>query len=83
MVLVSGTPLLERLVEMAKANGLSDFVFLTGYKAEAIEDHFGDGDKFGVRIEHVPRRGRSAPPAPFALRGISSMRRSSCCTATS
>jgi mannose-1-phosphate guanylyltransferase/phosphomannomutase len=53
MVLVSGKPLLERLVEMAKANGMNDFIFLTGYKADMIEEHFGNGDKFGVRIEHV------------------------------
>jgi histidinol-phosphate phosphatase family protein len=53
MVPVEGKPLLERLVEMAKANGMNDFVFLTGYKADVIEEHFGNGDKFGVRIEHV------------------------------
>jgi histidinol-phosphate phosphatase family protein len=53
MVPVSGKPLLERLVEMVRANGMSDLVFLNGYKADVIEEHFGNGDKFGVRIEHV------------------------------
>ena len=53
MVPVSGKPLLEHLLEMAKASGMTDFVFLNGYKAEVIEEHFGNGDRFGVRIEHI------------------------------
>lgn len=53
MVLVSGVPLLERVVEMAKSSGMGDLVFLNGYMSEVIEEHFGDGHEFGVRIEHV------------------------------
>jgi mannose-1-phosphate guanylyltransferase/phosphomannomutase len=53
MVSVLGKPLLERLVETSKASGLREFVFLNGYKADVIEDHFGDGRRFGVAIQHV------------------------------
>lgn len=53
MVPVGGRPLLERLVETARDGGFDDLVFLTGYRAEAIEAHFGDGTRFGVRIAHV------------------------------
>jgi D,D-heptose 1,7-bisphosphate phosphatase len=53
MVPVAGRPLLERLVEVAKASGFTEFLFLNGHLAEVIEDHFGDGSAFGVSIEHV------------------------------
>lgn len=53
MVPVAGRPLLERLVDVGKAAGFSEFVFLNGHLAEVIEEHFGDGSRFGVQIEHV------------------------------
>ena len=53
MVPVAGVPLLERLVGVAKASGLTEFLFLNGHLAEVIERHFGDGSAFGVSIEHV------------------------------
>jgi len=53
MVPVGGRPLLERLVETARAGGFDDLVFLTGHMGEVIEAHFGDGAAFGVRITHV------------------------------
>lgn len=53
MVPIGGRPLLERLVDTARASGFHDFIFLTGHMGEVIENHFGDGSAFGVRIEHV------------------------------
>ena len=50
---LAGTPLLERQVLTARAAGFDEFVFLTGHLAGVIEDHFGDGTRFGVHIEHV------------------------------
>jgi mannose-1-phosphate guanylyltransferase/phosphomannomutase len=53
MVPVAGVPLLQRLVEISKAAGFDDLVFLNGHLAEVIEDYFGDGTQYGVRIRHV------------------------------
>lgn len=53
MVPVAGRPLLEHLVAVGKTSGFEEFVFLNGHLAEVIEDHFGDGSHFGVKIEHV------------------------------
>jgi mannose-1-phosphate guanylyltransferase/phosphomannomutase len=53
MVPIAGTPLLERLVEVGKASGFDDFLFLTGHLGERIEAHFGDGSRFGVKIAHL------------------------------
>ena len=50
MIDVGGRPYLERVVESFA--GFEQFVFLTGYRADVIEDHFGDGSAWGVRIEY-------------------------------
>jgi NDP-sugar pyrophosphorylase family protein len=52
MIDVDGRPYLERVVESFAERGLRELVMLTGYKAEVIEEHFGDGAKFGVRIAY-------------------------------
>lgn len=52
MIEVGGRPYLERVIEAFAECGLCDFVMLTGYKAEVIEDHFGDGAKLGVRVAY-------------------------------
>jgi mannose-1-phosphate guanylyltransferase/phosphomannomutase len=52
MIAIGGRPFLERVVEGFAIRGLSDFILLVGYRAEVIEEHFGDGSRFGVRIRY-------------------------------
>jgi mannose-1-phosphate guanylyltransferase/phosphomannomutase len=52
MVSIAGRPLLEHIVDAAKASGFRDFVFLTGHLGEVIEQHFGDGSKDNIRIAY-------------------------------
>jgi D-glycero-D-manno-heptose 1,7-bisphosphate phosphatase len=52
MIEIGGRPYLERVIESFSERGLRDFVLLTGYKADVIEEHFGDGARFGVRIAY-------------------------------
>lgn len=58
MIAIGGRPYLERVLESFSEKGLNDFVLLTGYKHEVIEEHFGDGARFGMRViysrEHEP-----------------------------
>jgi histidinol-phosphate phosphatase family protein len=53
MIPVAGKPLLEHQVELAKKFDFTDLIFFVHYRADLIENHFGDGQKFGVRIRHV------------------------------
>ena len=53
MVLIKGEPFLRYLVENLRLHGILDFVFSVGYLGEQIESHFGDGSKFGCRIEYA------------------------------
>lgn len=52
MIPVGGRPYLELVLESFAGRGLRDFVLLTGYRSEAIEEHFGDGVRFGLGIEY-------------------------------
>jgi NDP-sugar pyrophosphorylase family protein len=56
MIAIGGRPYLERVVESFAKRGLRDFVMLTGHLAEVIERHFGDGTRFGVRIDYSRER---------------------------
>ncbi len=54
MVPVNGVPLLQHQASWLCANGVTDIVFLTGYRAEQVEEHFGDGSGFGFRAHYSP-----------------------------
>jgi len=52
MILVNGRPFLEHLIKMLKENGIKEVVILTGYLSEKIQEHFGNGSKFGLNIKY-------------------------------
>jgi histidinol-phosphate phosphatase family protein len=52
MVEVNGRPFLEYLVDQLREQGFDRLLLLLGYRAEAIQDHFGDGGRWGVEIEY-------------------------------
>jgi len=52
MIPIAGRPYLELVLESFAGKGLNRFVLLTGYRAEVIEERFGDGAKFGMHIEY-------------------------------
>lgn len=53
MVAVNGRPFLEYLVELLKQNDIENILILLGYLPEKITDHFGDGRRFGVKINYA------------------------------
>lgn len=56
MLEVAGRPMLEHIVERAKAEGFRRFVFAIHYLGQVIEEHFGSGERFGVQIDYVRER---------------------------
>lgn len=56
MIPIAGKPLLEHQVELAKKYGFEELIFFVHFRADLIEQHFGDGKKFGVRIRYVLER---------------------------
>lgn len=53
MVKIGEKPLLEHQIELAKKYGINEIFILSGYLANVIEDYFGDGQKFGVKIHYI------------------------------
>lgn len=68
MLPVEGKPVLERLVLWGIEHGITEFVFLNGFKHEMIEDYFGNGKKWGVSIVHSnePKPLGSGGPLKYA-----------------
>jgi NDP-sugar pyrophosphorylase family protein len=50
---VAGKPMLEHIVERARAEGFTRFVFAVHYLGHMIEEHFGDGGRWQVQIEYL------------------------------
>lgn len=50
---VSGKPMLEHIIERAKAEGFQHFVLAIHYLGHMIEDYFGDGSRFQVQIDYL------------------------------
>ena len=53
MLPVGDRPLLELIVGQLRESGIGDIVVTTHYKREVIEDYFGDGSDFGVRMSYI------------------------------
>src|SRR5581483_5106130 len=47
-----GKPILEFILEGIVAAGIRDVFIVTGFKAEVIENHFGDGSRWNARISY-------------------------------
>ena len=50
---VAGKPILEHIIERAHADGFTHFVLAVRYLANMIEDYFGDGSKWGIKIDYL------------------------------
>ncbi len=53
LIPVVNKPLLEYQVEQLRLHGVDRIVFATNYLAEKIEEHFGDGSRFGVEMRYA------------------------------
>ncbi|MBF0619424.1 MAG: NTP transferase domain-containing protein [Candidatus Omnitrophica bacterium] len=52
MAPVSGRPFADYLVRSLVEAGIQRLLFLVGYRADRIMDHYGDGKSFGLRIDY-------------------------------
>jgi len=58
MVPLCGKPILWHQVQWLKRSGVTDIIFLAGYRWEAIKEFFGDGSDYGIHayysVEETP-----------------------------
>lgn len=52
MVPIKAKPLLEYQIENLKENGVDQIILIVGHLGDVIREHFGNGDRFGVRISY-------------------------------
>jgi NDP-sugar pyrophosphorylase family protein len=68
MVQVAGRPILERLVLHLVGAGITDIRLAVLYGADVIEQHFGDGERFGCAIKYLREQEPLGTAGP--LRGL-------------
>jgi len=56
MLPIANKPIVEHLVLELKKAGIKEFVFIVGYHAETIRQYFGNGERWGVKIDYVTQR---------------------------
>ncbi|MEM2963166.1 MAG: nucleotidyltransferase family protein [Candidatus Anstonellales archaeon] len=59
MLPVGRKPILEFVLANLKRNGFNDVTLAVGYLKEHIKNYFGDGSKFGVRIDYLEEASES------------------------
>lgn len=53
LIPIGGKPLLEHHVELARRHGFTALLFFVHYRAELIQQHFGNGAKWDAAIHYV------------------------------
>jgi dTDP-glucose pyrophosphorylase len=53
MLLISGQPIMERIIAQLHHVGIKQVNVTTHYKPEKIKDHFSNGSEFGININYV------------------------------
>jgi mannose-1-phosphate guanylyltransferase/phosphomannomutase len=57
MVPVANRPIMQRIVELLKAHGITDMLSLLYFQPEAIKNFFQDGKAMGVKMEYQSAEG--------------------------
>jgi UDP-N-acetylglucosamine diphosphorylase / glucose-1-phosphate thymidylyltransferase / UDP-N-acetylgalactosamine diphosphorylase / glucosamine-1-phosphate N-acetyltransferase / galactosamine-1-phosphate N-acetyltransferase len=52
MLRVHGKPILEHIINGLKRAGISEFFIVTGWHAEIVENYFGDGSRFDIKVQY-------------------------------
>ena len=52
LIPIQGTPVLEREIISLRDQGFTDIILTIGYMAEKMQEYFGNGEKWGVKIEY-------------------------------
>ena len=53
MLEVRGKPVLQHIVEGLRDAGLREFLVIVGYRADAVQNFFGDGSRYNIAIQYA------------------------------
>jgi NDP-sugar pyrophosphorylase family protein len=67
MLRIGGRPILETILLNLAEYGISRIYLAVNYRAEMIEDYFGDGSRIGMRIEYLREQERLGTAGALSL----------------
>ena len=67
LIPVGGRPVLETIVQQLRDHGIHQMLFAVNHMAEAIKKHFGNGEKFDVRIDYMEEKTPLGTAGPLGL----------------
>src|SRR6266498_1281183 len=53
MIEVRGKPVLQHIVEGLRDAGIREFLIIVGYRADAVQNFFGDGSRYKIEIQYA------------------------------
>jgi dTDP-glucose pyrophosphorylase len=53
MIEVRGKPVLQHIVEGLRDAGVRQFLIIVGYRADAVQNFFGDGSRYNINIQYA------------------------------
>jgi dTDP-glucose pyrophosphorylase len=53
MIEVRAKPVLQHIVEGLRDAGVSDFLIIVGYRADSVQNFFGDGSRYKINIQYA------------------------------
>jgi len=56
LIKVGGKPILEHCLSAVKTSGINDVLIVVHYMEDAIRQFFGDGKKFGLKIDYAEQK---------------------------
>lgn len=56
MIPIVNKPILHYVIEALSMNGITEVLLIVGYGQEHVQDYFGSGEQFGVRIKYIMQK---------------------------
>lgn len=67
MLKVGNKPILETIIKRFKDCGFKDLIICVNYKSHIIKKYFGNGEKFGVKIEYIREKKKMGTAGALSL----------------
>jgi NDP-sugar pyrophosphorylase family protein len=67
MIPLQGKPIIQHTIDLLKKYGIREIYISVGYKADKFKEYFGDGSKFGVKINYIEETEPMGTAGPLKL----------------
>lgn len=64
---IHGKPMVQHVLDLLKSHGVREIILAIGYKGDKIKEYYGDGSKFGLKINYVEEKTPLGTAGPLRL----------------